>query len=263
MFNQIPNADQLTNTLDLTNNLVNQYIVAPVQGLGIAGFKLSITKIEESELDSDVTDYFVEDNSAKQNHISLKPEMYTIQGQIGELVYLKIDKVSTLGKATAKLTQINAYLPVLSATVSQAQQSVLDAQTANSVSGYLNSSVTTGVDLYQTFKKLNPPTSNQAKGYNYFLALRNARQLISFETPWGFKSNYVIKNFKFTQPEKTDGLSEVVLVLKEYRKAVTRIVPFDAAKFQNRAAGQQSSVIDKGTSAGTQIDFNTQLQSIL
>ncbi|MGL5113579.1 MAG: phage baseplate protein [Flavobacterium sp.] len=263
MFNQIPTADQITNTLGVTNSLVNQYIVAPVQGLGIAGFKLSITKIEESEFDSDVTDYFVEDNSSRQNHIALKPEMYTIQGQIGELVYLKIDKVGTLGKATAKLTQLNAYLPTLSDSVSLAQAAITDAQTANSVSGYINSSVTTGVDLYQTFKRLNPPSTNQAKGYNYFLALRNARQLISFETPWGFKSNYVIKNFKFTQPEKTDGLSEVVLVMKEYRKAVTRIVPFDAAKFQNRAAGQQSSIIDKGTSSGVKVDFNTQLQSVL
>ena len=263
MKSQFPSVDQITGVIDTANELVNQYITAPDEGLGIAGFKLSIVDIYETESDSEITDHYVENNTAKQDNIAIKPEMYTIKGKIAELVYTKTDKVSTLGKLAGKLTIINGYLPVVSASIKQAQNSILNAQAGGGLTNYLNASLATSVDLYQTFQKINPPRTNQAKGYNYFSALMKARQLISFDTPWGFKSNFAIKNFVFTQPEATDDVSEVKLTLKEIRKVATKLVPFDPKKYQGRTAGQISSTVDKGSIQGKAVDFNTTLQPLL
>ena len=260
---QIPSSDQLIVYADTASALVSQYVVAPIAQLGIAGFNLSIVKIYKSELKSDVTDHFVEKNVAYQDQIALKSEIFTITGVVGELVYQNTKGQSTIQKLATKLTTISGFLPVLTDAGKQLQSSVVGAQTAGGTSAYLNAALGSGIDLYQTFKKLNPPKTKQAAAYNYFAALRNGRQLISFDTPYGFKSSFVIWEFSFMQPEKTDGYSEVELVLKQIQVATTKTVPFDSTMYSGRTAAQLSSPVGQTNLQGLPVSFDTTLTNNL
>lgn len=77
-------------TLDLVKSLTTldqQAIVRPNNPPpGIAGFLFDIELEQKVELTSDITDHFVENNTAVNDHIGLRPEMVTFQGVVAELV---------------------------------------------------------------------------------------------------------------------------------------------------------------------------------
>jgi hypothetical protein len=77
-------------TLDLVKSLSTldqQAIVRPNNPpAGIAGFLFDIELDSKIELTSDITDNFVENNTAVQDHIALRPETVTFRGIVAELV---------------------------------------------------------------------------------------------------------------------------------------------------------------------------------
>ena len=56
---------------------------------GIAGFVMDVRMEDEVNLESDITDHYVEDNTAVQDQVSLKPEEVTVHGLVGELVMVQ------------------------------------------------------------------------------------------------------------------------------------------------------------------------------
>jgi hypothetical protein len=60
------------------------------------------------ELNSDITDYYVEDNTAVQDHIALKPKMVTISGYQGELVTRTEQDAAGFGLSAIKKGQVVA-----------------------------------------------------------------------------------------------------------------------------------------------------------
>ena len=100
-------------TADITNNLINNFVVSPVVNLGIAGFQFDIFEEHKSELQAEITDHFVEDNSTRQDHIAIKPERFTLRGFVGELVETKSDPKSEVTELAEKLTIINDYIPTI------------------------------------------------------------------------------------------------------------------------------------------------------
>jgi hypothetical protein len=235
--------------LDGLNQLANQYVVAPIAGFGIGGFKFSAFKEYKGELKSQITDNYNEKNIALQDNIALEPELFTLSGIIGEISYLfKDNQPSNIKKIAEKLTTLVGFLPAISSTLKTLHASINSKK--DGAADYADATLGSALDLYQTYQKLNPPKTMQAKAYNYFLALRNARVLISFDTPYGFKGNYAILNLVITQPEYTDTRSDVVIILKEIRQARTSTVKFDPNKYQGRAQQQNQPIADKGNTQG-------------
>lgn len=241
--------------VDGLNQLVQQYAVAPFAGFGISGFKFSAFKEYKGELKARITDIYNEKNVALQDNIALEPEMFSLSGLVGELHYeLKENKASSTRKLAEKLTTITGFLPAISATM-RTLHNYINTK-AEPSQAYADATLGTALNLYQTYQKLNPPKTLQAKAYNYFLALRNAKVLISFETPYGFKSNFAILNIVMTQPEYTDTTSDIALILKEIRYAQTSTIPFNSKKYEGRSQQQNEPVADKGTTQGNQQDKN-------
>jgi hypothetical protein len=56
---------------------------------GIAGFLFDIPEEEEINLRSEITDHYVEDNTAIQDQIALKPDEVTVRGLVAEIVSLQ------------------------------------------------------------------------------------------------------------------------------------------------------------------------------
>lgn len=77
------NQAQLTEAL---STLEKQAIIRPNNPPpGIAGFLFDIRGEEVAELISEITDHYVEDNTAIQDQVALKPEMITVRGLVAEL----------------------------------------------------------------------------------------------------------------------------------------------------------------------------------
>ena len=70
---------------------INHYFIKPNDETGIGSVKLDIIGEQTLSFDTDSTDNYVESNLAYQDQISLKPMIYTIQGEVGELVYYEKD----------------------------------------------------------------------------------------------------------------------------------------------------------------------------
>lgn len=255
------NLNDTISKVDAANQLINQYVVEPFAGFGIAGFKFSAFKEYKGELRSRITDLYNEKNVALQDNIVLEPELFTLTGLIGELNYeYKENKANSVRKLAQKLTTIASFLPVVSATM-KTLVATIDAN-KNTKQDYVDATLGSAINLYQTYQKLNPPKTMQAKAYNYFLALRNARLLISFSTPYGFKSNFAIMNVLMTQSEYTETTSDIVLVLKEIRYAVTSATKFDPSKFAGRGQQQNQSVENKGATQGLTEDKSKWLKAL-
>lgn len=87
--NVIP-SDQQSSDLDLIaalSTLNKKAIVRPDNPPpGIAGFLFDIVGDEMVMLTSEITDHYVEDNTAIQDHVALAPEQITVKGIVAELV---------------------------------------------------------------------------------------------------------------------------------------------------------------------------------
>ena len=242
-----PSIDSILNTADTTNNLVGKFVISPIINLGIAGFEFDIFEEHKVELQSDITDHFVEDNSTIQDQIAIKPKKVTLRGFVGEVVNATQTPKSELVELAEKLTIINSYVPVITKGARQLQNQIQGGN-LNTESG-INSAIGTGVDLFQAYKELNPPNSKQAKAYNFFQALFNAKQLVAIDTPFGFMKDMAIENIVTIQGNNA-YITDFSVTLKEFRTAETKLVNFDSNKNQGRTKGQKSPTKDQGTAQG-------------
>lgn len=252
--------NNLLNIADTASNMVNQFVVSPLINLGIAGFVFDIMDETRIDLTAEITDHYVEDNSAIQDHIAIRPDRITLRGYIGELVYRQEKPAGTAQKLTEKIATINAYVPVLTAAAKQIQSSITGVQ--NGTTSFLQAGLATSTNLYSAFKTLNPPPTAQAKAFNFFAALFRARQLVSLETPWTFYSSMAIESISAIQPAETKDITDFSITLKKIRTALTTTIVFDPSKYQGRTTGQASEQQDLGRANGSKLS-STQSESIL
>lgn len=249
--NKFKQLDKVINTAEGTNKLINKYVVSPLNNLGIAGFVFDIEGDQKVELAAEATDHFAEDNTAIQDHIALRPVIITLRGYVGELINEAADPKDELQKVAEKLTIVNSYLPVLTSGMKQLKNNLKKKKETKA--DYVNASLGSAVDLYSTYQKLNPPKTRQAKAFNFFRAMFEARQLVSVDTPYGFFDEMAIIAISAIQAENSKYISDFSITLKQFRLAETQTVDFninDYDKFQGRAKGQNSSVEDKGKVQG-------------
>lgn len=239
------------NLLESIKTHFNEYFITGSTKDGIIDLKLDIVGEESITADCDVTDHYVESNTARQDQISLKPKEYTIHGEVGELVWYQRDSVSqAIGQVAQRLEGIISFLPIRSKSFNQMKTKAMKAAqwvdtASNAVSKLSNLYSTLVGGEYETY-------TNQQQAYMYLLQFRDNRQVISVKTPWGILENYVITNLRFSQPKETKDKSQVSITLKEFRTVrLGEATKFDASKYQGDAAFENQPKVDNGTTSGT------------
>jgi hypothetical protein len=202
---------------------------------------------------ADVTDHYVEDNAAMHDHITLRPEVVTAQGYIGELNTTVPQSLEALATAANKLTTLSPFLPAISTTALIAYNTAFQLyQTAKSaanagisafatISGDSTGSSTEAQIIAGQENKLQ--TQQQiayAKFYRYFVN----RTLFTVQTPWALHQNMIIQSMRVTQSEETTMISDFELSFKQLRFASTS--SGNVAVAASRAASQQSKIEDQG-----------------
>lgn len=208
---------------------------------GIAGFLFDVVNDDGSELESDITDHYTEDNNPVQDHIALRPEIVTVSGSIAEVVRA-MPVAKPITAVTNPLPIIPSLTPALAPGAEAAQ--VATATTA----AQEQASITSTQSLYGYYQARLPQQPNQTKqqvAYGFMYQLWKGRQLFSVETPWGFFTNMAIQSITARQGPDSRFVSDFDITFKKIRtvKSVT-IVP---GLLAGRATFQWAPVTQNGT----------------
>lgn len=241
------------NLISYVKETVSTYFIQPSDDIGIGGLKLDIIGEQTLTIDSDVTDNYVESNTAYQDQISLKPITYTIQGEVGELVYYEKNANQTyVGYVAEKISDIASFLPTVSSKFYQVSDAVLKA---TNIIDSADNIITRLAKL--GFKKSDGSDDDdttlytqQQVAYMALIELRNARAPITVNSPWTQLENYVIQNIKITQPERTKDKSYITLTLKEFRTTELATTSFNSSDYLGRLGYQKAETVDQGNTTG-------------
>jgi len=213
---------------------------------GIAGFVFDLVKDDGVELESDIPDHYVEENTPVQDQIALHPEIVTVSGDIAELVKT-IPVISRVAPVTNPLPMITDFEPELSPGAQEVQDETEQAAAEDTAA------VASSQSLYGYYNAQIPPQPNQTKqsvAFGYIYQLWKGRQLFSVETPWGFFTNMAIQSASARQPENSRSVTEFEITFKKIRtvQSVT-VLPGNLLGRMSigRAIDQRAPVTQNGT----------------
>lgn len=208
---------------------------------GIAGLILDLVGDESVELDSDIPDHYIEDLTAVNDSIGLRPEIVNTSGEIAELVktITSSQPVTVVGNP---LPIIDGLKPELPPGATAAQETLTEA-VANDDAAVENTQSLYG--YYQSRSPQQPDQTRQSQIFGYLYQLWRGRQLCSVETPWGFFENMAILYTRVRQSADTKYLSGFEITFKKIRTA--RSVTITPGLLAGRATFQQAPITQTGT----------------
>lgn len=209
-------------------------------------------------LQSDITDHYVEDNTAIQDQIALMPEIVSTEGFIGELNDVVPKALKTFKSVADKLTALTAYTPQLTSAaqlayaeaffIYQTQKAVRDA----AVSAWSTISGANGGQAVIGPAGLVPASGTQNKQqtmFQQFYGYWRNRTLFTVQTPWAVFQNMAIKEVLPVQSAETRQITSFKVTFKMIRTASTQTLLPVGSTYQGRAKAQASGLVDLGTSA--------------
>lgn len=250
------------NNVNSFTSALGQYVLQPLQQFGIAGFVFDIEGEARVELNSEITDHYIENNSAVQDHIGVKPKRVTLRNYIGELVYTQSPQQNpVLTQAVQKLTELTALAPTLTAQAIQAQNLIAQQMATTSISGtQFAADVNATANLYSLAKNLLSAQGNkQQAAYQYFKALQQQKTMFSIQTPFEFMTNMAIESVIMIQPEESVYTSSLSITLKEIRTASTKNISTgnNAGSGSNATTGSSTNPNPSFASAGSAVSTNS------
>lgn len=184
-------------------------------------------------LESDITDHYIEDNTAIQDQIALRPELITTQGFIAELNDIVPEFLAPLQAASEKLNTISAYTPGLSATAISAVNKAFQSYQAATLL------TNAAISAWSTITGSNPPVQNkQQVAFQKLYGYWQNRTLFTVQTPWRIFENVAIKSLRAIQDAETNVISnfEVTFkVLKFTSSIASGGIQLGQGRFNNQA----------------------------
>lgn len=195
--------------------------------------------------EADITDQYVEDNTARQDHMALKPLEYTLRGFVSEKVFYRRQEITDkISDGLSKLQPI----AILAPTVSNYASTVIAASSyvEASVNRYIKN-INSIKSLFNKNKTVN--ITRQEQVAQDLIKFRDNRVLVNLDTPFGKFENFLVKSAKIEQ-EETTTQSQVIVTVKEYRSVQTKTVKVDAEKYAGRTASQKAVQENLGKAKG-------------
>jgi hypothetical protein len=216
-------------------------------------------------VESDITDHYVEDNTAVQDHIALKPEVITTHGFIGELTDIAPSFLKPLQTAAAKLTTISGYEPQLTTTALLAYNEAfflyqIGQNTANAAVSAWSSinNLVSGSNGQSVIGSNGLSTANsqnkQQTAFQQLYGFWRERRLFTVQTPWAVFQNMAIMKLRAIQSEDDRMITDFEVTFKMIRKASTipnsgNLISGLPTSFQGRASSQAAGVTNLGTTS--------------
>jgi hypothetical protein len=237
------NLSALSTATTTATALSNLILVSPQQDAGIQAqtpladnsippkFLFQYCGEQAITLKSDITDHFIEDNTALQDQVALRPELYSCHGFIGELNDVVPEVLLPVKAVADKLTVINAYVPGLSIsallvynTAFQAYQVAQLAQSA-AISAWTSALPSPTPDAAADV--IFPTKQNkQQRAFQFFYAYWKKRTLFTVQTPWAIHKNMALETVHAVQDADTRLITDFELTFKQIRIARTQTSGF-------------------------------------
>lgn len=213
---------------------------------------------QTASLESDITDHYVEDNTARQDQIALKPEIVSTQGFIGELNDIPPAFLAPVQFAAQKLTAVGGYVPALTTTALLAYSEALflyqtAANAVNSAANTLESiggvfGANTGQNVVGSDGLIEGGIQNQQQtAFQKFYNFWKTRTLFNIQTPWAVFQNMAIAKIRTVQDAETNVISTFEVSFKMIRVASTQTSGGSKTALDGRLLNQGSSLIHGGT----------------
>lgn len=242
---------EVSTNANYISNIADAFIVRPKDNIyGIDGFifgEYGSIGDEETTGENDITDHYVEDNIAAQDHIAVKPLIFRLTGYVGEIKTSRPEGLKMAGGIASKLTTISPYLPKLTSQAQQIFNSVSQIKQAADIAA------DTGKSSWDIFKKQIPLPENgnrQRIVWAFFETMRTSRRIISVETPWGFIENAAIMSVSSSQRNSKFN-TEISITVKQIR-LVNNLTTRKLTQGE-RAFLQAQEQQDKGLSQGVPV----------
>lgn len=215
--------------------------------------------VNEALLDSDITDHYVEDNTAIQDQIGIRPDEIKTQGFISEVTDIPATPaLAALALAAQKLTLISAYTPALSqsAILAYNEAAFIYSQVASASAAYVSARSTVngtggttviGSEGLTSTSQFLPNQTQQQIVYQRFVEYRQNRVLFTIQTPWAIYQNMAIKTLRAIQEADSDTVTDFEVTFKQIRFAEDITATLNSSA-QGRAQQQGSPLVNIGTS---------------
>jgi len=218
----MPSVSQLATLTTSASGLSNLVLVTPQKNVGIWPQLKSGTTADQEQpspiifnyegeqtdtMESDITDHFIEDNTAIQNQISLKPITITTHGFIAELNDVVPKELEKLQTAAQKLTLIGGFVPSLSVAA------LLAFNEATLLYNTAKKAAEAAVEAYRGL-----PRDTQTKQqivYGQFKGYWSERRLFTVQTPWALYFDMAIKSLRAIQAEDTRVITDFEVTFKQ------------------------------------------------
>jgi len=228
--------------LQILADSINKAIVTPLNAFGLGGFIFDIEGETSINLTTEITDHYLEDNSAVQDHIAIRPKKAVLKSYVGELVYREDDSTDTfVQKAVQKLTTLFAYRPPIARAAQQAIDFIRNGSISDiSLDNITLETINKTTDYWAFVKNLGGGTSRQQQAYMYFKGLMEGKYLVSVQTPFEFMNNMAIESIVAIQGEDSRFISDFSITLKQIRTVTILNVQQNESRYVTReATGQE------------------------
>lgn len=203
---------------------------------GIDGLVFDIPESESLALKAQITDHFIEDNTALQDHIAISPISVTLTGKVAEVVMEKSVLMQYAQSVLTTLTSLQAIAPGLS---QSAQQYLLKAMQAKAVADAVVARYKNAASLFDD----KATSSKQKRYYTKIKQMFDSRGRFTVQTPWVTLKDMAIESVNFEQDESTKDWSTVSVTLKQLQFAQTKTT---TGKLKGRIVAQKAPQVDKG-----------------
>ena len=223
-------------------------------------------------LQSDITDHYIENNTAIQDQITLKPVTITVHGYIGDLNNVPPNTALLTAQTVAnKLLIMSTYTPALSITALEAYNAAVEAY--QTVASAANSAVSVyqglsggqglavvngnGIGITNTttpgaFNQFTSTQTPQQIMFQQFYGYWWNRVLFTVQTPWAVFQNMAIQTLRSIQDETTQNVTDFEITFKMIRYAQSTITLIGQGRWNQQAA---PPVTSQGTVDQTGVPF--------
>lgn len=198
---------------NLISSVANQAIISPLGDpytIGISGLIFDIVGDVNIEINSEITDHYVETNYAVQDHWAQKPIIVTMQGFAAELVSVfQPNVLQEIFSAVSGLIPLPGLAPIFNAQDTQFYSQL------SAISQLGQNLVNTTLNAFQLFANAATLVTKQQTVFQFLLNMWQQRILATVETPYAVFQNMAIESIRPTQSGESTKISEFIVRFKQ------------------------------------------------
>lgn len=231
---------------DFISSVAGNAVVTPEGLVGTGGFVFDVVGNEEVTLEAEATDHYLEDNTAAQDHITLRPVMITLKGYMGEIT----DK--TQGVLAGVLSTVESLGDIGGLAPSFAQQASQVYSKIEGVVTKVNNVLSQANNIYSIFSQKSTTQTAGQKAFQFFENLWANRILCVVETPFKTYINMMIIRLGAIGPEESKTVSNFTVTFKQVRTVAS--ISTAEKSLSGRAADMVADLVEKGTAGARSVD---------